>query len=116
MPRYIVTLTDDEMQEHKALVQKGGKGYCIRHAQILLKLNQKPENKLWIYDCIKDVYGASHSTIADIAKRLVLDGMEVALNRKKQENRRRKIIGDVEARICSIACSAPPQGASRWIM
>lgn len=26
MPRYIVTLTDNEIQELKALVQKGGKG------------------------------------------------------------------------------------------
>ena len=44
MPRYVVTLTDGEIQELKALVQKGGKGYRIRHAQILIKLDQKPEN------------------------------------------------------------------------
>ena len=35
---------------------------------------------------------------------------------KKQENRRRKVTGEVEARICTIACSAPPEGASRWTM
>ena len=40
MPRYVVTLTDKEIQELKALVQKGGKGYQIRHAQILLKLDR----------------------------------------------------------------------------
>ena len=34
----------------------------------------------------------------------------------KQENRRRKVTGDVEARICAIACSEPPEGASRWTM
>jgi hypothetical protein len=45
MPRYIVTLTEEEKQELKLLVQKGGKGYRIKHAQILLKLDQKPENK-----------------------------------------------------------------------
>lgn len=116
MPRYVVTLTDDEIQELKVLVQKGGKGYRIRHAQVLLKLDQKPENKSWTYDRIKDAYGASHSTIAGIAKRFVMEGMEAALSRKKQENRRRKVTGDVEARICTIACSAPPEGASRWTM
>ena len=52
MPRYVVILADDEIQELKALVQKGGKGYRIRHAQILIKLDQKPENKSWAYDCI----------------------------------------------------------------
>lgn len=116
MPRYIVTLTNDETQELKALVKKGGKGYRIKHAQILLKLDQKPENAAWTYDRIKDAYGASHSTIAGVAKRFVMDGMEAALGRKKQKNRHRKVTGDVEARICAIACSEPPEGASRWTM
>lgn len=116
MPRYIVTLTNDEIQELKALVQKGGKGYRIRHAQILLKLDQKPENEFWTYDRIKEAFGASHSTIAGIAKRFVMEGMDAALERKKQENRRRKVTGDVEARICAIACSTPPEGSSRWTM
>lgn len=116
MPRYIVTLTNDEIQELKALIQKGGKGYRIKHAQILLKLDHKPENKTWTYDRIKDAYGASRTTIAGIAQRFVMEGMEAALGRKVQENRRRKVTGDVEARICAIACSQPPQGASRWTM
>ena len=116
MPRYIVTLTNDEIQELKAIIQKGGKGYRIKHAQILLKLDQKPENKAWTYDRIKDAYGAARSTIAGIAQRFVMGGMEAALGRKVQENRRRKVTGDVEARICAIACSEPPEGASRWTM
>ena len=116
MPRYIVTLTDVEVQELKTMVQKVGKGYRIKHAQILLKLDQKPENKAWTYDRIKDAYGASRSTIAGIAKRFVMEGMEAALGRKVQENRHRKVTGDVEARICTIACSKPPEGASRWTM
>ena len=45
-----------------------------------------------------------------------MEGMEAALGRKVQENRRRKVTGDVEARICAIACSEPPEGASRWTM
>jgi transposase len=116
MPRYIVTLTEEEKQELKLLVQKGGKGYRIKHAQILLKLDQKPENKTWTYDRIKDAYGASRNTIAGVAKRFVMEGMEAALGRKEQKNRHRKVTGDVEARICTIACSDPPEGVSRWTM
>ena len=56
MPRYIVTLTNDEIQELKALIQKGGKGYRIKHAQILLKLDQKPENKAWTVDIFQNGY------------------------------------------------------------
>ena len=116
MPRYVVSLTDEERQELKSLVQKGGKGYRVKHAQILLKLDQRPENKAWTYDRIKDAYGASRSTIAGVAKRFVMEGMETALGRKEQKNRYRKMTGDVEARICTIACSEPPQGVSRWTM
>ena len=116
MPRYKVTLTNEEKQELKALIQKGGKGYRIKHAQILLKLDQKPENKAWTYDRIKDAYRASHGTIAGIAKRFVMEGLEAALGRKVHENWYRKVTGEVEARICTIVCSQPLEGASRWTM
>lgn len=116
MPRYEVTLTGEETKELERQIQKGGKGYRIKHAQILLKLNKCPENKEWTYDRIKDAYGASHSTIAGIAKRFVTEGLEAALGRKKQENRYRKVTGEVEARLCAIACSEAPAGASHWTM
>ena len=63
MPRYIVTLTDDETQKLKKLIQKGGKGYRIKHAQILLKLDQRPDNAGWTYDRIKEAYGTSNGTL-----------------------------------------------------
>ena len=116
MPRYIVALTEEERQELQSLIQKGGKGYRIKHAQILLKLDQKPENEAWTYDRIKDAYGASRNTIAGVAKRFILEGLEASLGRNAQENRYRKVTGDVEAKICTIACSDPPEGVSRWTM
>lgn len=116
MPRYIVTLTDDEIQELKGLIQKGGKGYRIKHAQILLKLDQKPENADWTYDRIREAYGVSNGTIAGVAKRFVTEGMAAALGRKEQQNRYRKVTGDVEAQICTIACSDAPEGRTRWTM
>ncbi len=116
MPRYIVTLTDDEIQELHRLIQRGGKGYRIKHAQILLKLDRKPYNVDWTYDRIQEAYGASRGTVAGVAKRFVTEGMEAALGRKKQQNRHRKVTGDVEAKICMIACSDAPDGHSHWTM
>lgn len=116
MPRYDVTLTDNEIQYLKGIIQKGGKGYRIKHAQILLKLDNKPSNADWTYVRIKEAYGTSNGTIAGTAKRFVMEGMEAALGRKKQQNRYRKVTGDVEAKICMIACSDAPEGCSRWTM
>lgn len=116
MPRYKVTLKEDERKELQNLIQKGGKGYRIRHAQILLKLDKIPENMDWTYERIQAAYGATHSTIAGVAKRFVFEGIEAALGRKKHENYHRKVTGEVEARICAIACSEAPEGYSRWTM
>ena len=95
MPRYKVSLTEEERQELGMVIQKGGKGYRIRHAQILLKLDKTPENSEWTYDRIQSAYRATHSTIAGIAKRFVFEGMEAALGRKKHDNYHRKATGEV---------------------
>ena len=116
MTRYRVTLTDEERRDLHKLIQKGGKGYRIRHAQILLKLDDIPENKGWTYEKIREAYGAVPATIADVAKRFVFEGLEAALGRKKQENYHRKVTGDIEARIVAIACSDPPEGRSSWTL
>jgi len=111
-----VTLTIEERRELQGLIQRGGKGYRIRHAQVLLKLDKIPENEDWTYNMIQDAYGPTHATIAGIAKRFVYEGFEAALGRKKHDNYRRKVTGEVEAKLCIIACSDPPDGCSRWTM
>ena len=116
MPRYKVTLTPEEIEELERMIEKGGKGYRIKHAQILLKLDQGIGHTAWSYEQIQEAYHTSQGTIAGVAKRFVLEGMEAALGRKKQENYHRKVTGDVEARLCAIACSTPPEGYSRWTM
>ncbi len=116
MSRYRVTLNDKEIEELEALIKKGGKGYRVKHAQVLLKLDEKPENKDWTYERIREAYSASSATIAGIAKRFVENGLEAALGRKKRENYPRKVTGEVEAKISVIACSEPPDGHSRWTM
>ena len=116
MEKYWVRLTDEEREDLRRLIQKGGKGYRIKHAQILLKLDQRLENIGWTYERIKDAYNVSNSMIAGVAKRFVPEGVEAALGRKNHANHRRKVTGEVEARICAIACSDPPEGRSRWTM
>ena len=90
--KYKVKLTEKERKELRALVQKGRtQGYRIKHAQILLKLDEIPENQEWTYDKIEEAYHATPHTISQIAKRFVTGGLEAALGRKEQVNRHRKI-------------------------
>ena len=115
--KYIVTLTDEERDMLQELIAKGRtQGYRIKHAQILLKLDEIPENREWTYDKIREAYHATPHTICQIAKRFVTGGVEAALGRKEQVNRHKKVDGRVEAHIIAIACSEAPEGRERWTL
>ena len=61
--KYRVTLTSDERERLRKIVSKGKtEGYRIRHAQILLKLDEIPENVYWTYDRIGASYSAARGT------------------------------------------------------
>jgi len=115
--KYYVTLSETEREDLKDLVRKGKtQGYRIKHAQILLKLDEIPQNEKWTIEMIGEAYHAGHSSISSIAKRFVLEGLEAALGRREQVNRRRKVDGEVEAYIVAIACSEAPEGRERWTL
>jgi transposase len=115
--RYIVTLTDAEKQELRDLVNKGKtQGYKIKHAQVLLALDEKRAKQNWTRDEICKAYKLNPSTVSHIAQRFVEEGLESALGRKEQVNRCRKVDGNVEAHIVAIACSEAPEGRARWTL
>ena len=99
------------------LITKGRtQGYRIKHAQILLKLDEIPENREWTYAKIQEAYHAALHTICQIAKRLVTGGVKAALGRTEQANRHKKVDGRIEAHIIAIACSEAPEGRERWAL
>lgn len=115
--KYFVTLTEGERQSLEEVIHKGKtQGYRIKHAQILLKLDEIPGNRDWTYQKIREAFGGTPHTICQVAKRFVTGGLETALGRKEQENRHRKIDGNVETRIIAIACSDPLEGHEHWTL
>lgn len=65
---------------------------------------------------ISKAFDVNERTVCQIARRFVEEGLESALERKKQLNRHHKITGDVEAQMIAIACSDAPEGYSRWTL
>ena len=116
--KYRVTLTDAERQTLQQLVKKGNTaGYRIRHALILLALDEIPANAHWSDERIGAAYGCRQRAVGELRKRFVEEGFEAALERKKRETPPRiKIDGEAEAKIIALACSAPPPGRSRWTL
>jgi len=115
--RYIVTLSKAERAELVELVNTGKtQGYRIKHAQILLGLDDNMPAERLTREEIRKAYRVNPSTISQIAQRFVEEGMESALGRKEQANRCRKVDGRVEAHIVAIACSEAPEGRERWTL
>ena len=57
------------------------------------------------------------ATVERVRRRCVEEGLEAALGRRQQLNRRqRKLDGAGEARLIALTCSQPPEGRASWTL
>jgi len=83
----------------------------------LLKADQGPRGPGWTDQQIAEPYGVTVLTVGRLRQRLVEQGLEDALTRRRHEpSARRKIDGATEAKAIALACGAPPAGRARWTM
>ncbi|MDR0377669.1 MAG: helix-turn-helix domain-containing protein, partial [Spirochaetaceae bacterium] len=83
--KYRVTLTAEERETLQKLIKNGRTaGDRIRHAQILLALDERPANESWSDRAIAAAYGSNLRSIGNIRKRFVEEGFQAALERKKR--------------------------------
>jgi len=115
---YVVELSRQEREYLKALLSKGkAAAYKRRHGQILLKSDAGPDGPGWTDRQIVEAFDVSRATVERVRARLVQEGLEAALGRKKQKSRKPEIIdGDTEAYLIALACSQPPEGRTRWTL
>ena len=115
--KYIVRLTVDERSLLEEVVSKGkAAAYKIKHANILLKVDA--DGPAWSDEETADAFGCHTNTVRNVRQRLVEQGLDAALGRKKQETPPRQKIfdGEKEARLIAVACSEPLEGCAGWTM
>ena len=114
--KYIVDLTDSERAELEQLTNKGKiAAYKMNHARILLLADINKQGGGWTDIKISEALNLGQATIERVRKRFVESGMESALSRREQKNRRSKIIdGEKEAYLIAIAGSETPTGQAKW--
>jgi transposase len=119
MKKYKVTLTADERQSLHNLVAAGkAAAQKLAHARLLLKADAAPDGPAWTDARIAEAVEVNRTTVEQVRQRFVEQGLEAALVRKKQDrpSRERKLDGAGEARLITLACSAPPQGRAAWTL
>ena len=116
--KYRIRLTTDEQQELKALVSRGRTvAYKQTHARILLMSDEAREDGGMKDADISGALGVGLSMVERVRRRCVEEGIESALNRKKQLRRRQKRLdGEREARLIAMACGEPPEGRASWTL
>lgn len=117
--RYRVTLTVSEREELEALLARGKADVRrLTHARILLKADEAEGGPGWSDSRIAEAVECGEATVERVRKRFVEEGLELALSpyRTPRREYRPKLDGDQEARLITLACSAPPEGRARWTL
>lgn len=115
---YKITLTQEERDELEGMTRKGREAARkVLYARALLLLDEgEGAKEKWNVDAVSSAVGMSDRTIEHLKERLVKYGLDAALERKKPclPSRRLLFDGEFEARLTQLACSAAPDGRSRW--
>lgn len=117
MVKYKVTLTQEERDYLKEITRKGKhSAKKVLHALILLNVDkgEYAESK-HTNEEICSILKVGMRTIDRVKQRFVLESMEAALGvAPTSREYQRKIDGETEAHLISIACSEPPKGYAKW--
>ena len=118
MKRYRVKLNAEERQELKTLVSRGrAAAYKQTHGRILLLSDAAHADGGMKDEDIGQVLQIGRATVERVRRRCVEEGLERALGRKEQLNRRQKRLdGQGEAHLIALACGEPPEGRASWTL
>lgn len=117
MIKYKVTLTKDERELLMANTKKGNHtAKKVIHSLILLNVDQGPHNEnRQTNEEVCNILKTGMRTIDRVKQRFVLEGLDAALGVAPTSRvYEKKVDGEIEARLISIACSEPPKGFARW--
>ena len=116
--RYRVRLSGEEREELKAIVSRGRTAaYKQTHARILLLSDEAQVGGAMKDEDVARSLQVGRATVERVRRRCVEEGLERALGRKEQLNRRQKRLdGQGEAHLIALACADPPEGRASWTL
>ena len=121
---YVVQLSSEEREQLQELIKKGNRkkgqrpsALKLTRARILLKADQADDAPAYTDAEIAEALDVSPKTVFNLRKKWVEMGLEQALERRLQQNRRQpKLDGKAEAKLVACSCGPPPEGRSKWTL
>lgn len=115
--KYIVRLSEQEQSLLQDVVKKlKGTSQKVQRANVLLKANIEGPN--WSDEKIAEALSCRTRTIENVRRRLVTEGLDGVLSRKKRKTppRAKVLDGKQEAEIIALRLSRPPAGFAKWTL
>jgi len=113
--KYIVRLSDKERGVCQDIVKRlKGTSEKVKRAQMLLRTDV--DGLAWPDAKIAESHSCSVRTVEKLRERLVTEGFETALERKKRAAPPSpgKLDGEAEAKLIALRLGKPPAGYGRW--
>jgi len=113
--KYLVRLSDEERGVCQEIVKRlKGTSEKVKRAQILLKADA--DGPAWPDAKIAEAFDCRVQTVESVRKRLVTEGFEAAVERKKRATPPTacKLDGEGEAKLIAMRLGKPPAGYGRW--
>lgn len=119
MKKYKVELDEKQRKQLESMIS-GGKESARNqmHARILLQADQGAQGPAWTDERIAEALIVGRATVERVRRRFVGGGLLDALVRRPQPERpeQRKMDGELEAHLITLACSQTEGGQKRWTM
>ena len=115
--KFVVKLDADERARLSDLISKGKTAAkTILKARILLKADQGEAGEGWSDEAICKALDTNITMVERVRAKLVDEGLDAVLTRKKRETPPITPIfdGERQAQLIALACSQPPEGFARW--
>jgi hypothetical protein len=116
--KYAVKLAEAERARLRTLVGSGtAAARTLTHARILLKANRGEGGPGWPDAAIAAALEVHPATVGRVRRTYAEAGLDAALTRRAPDRvYERRLDGEHEARLVAVACSAPPEGRTRWTL
>ena len=117
--KFVVKLSAPERVRLSQLISKGKtSAKVILKAGILLKADASEPGGGWADEDICTALCTNVTMVARVREKLVTEGLDAVLTRKKRETPPIQPIfdGEKQAQLTALACSQPPAGHARWTL
>jgi transposase len=119
MKKYKVQLDEKQRKQLESLLSGGKESARSQmHARLLLKADEGTQGPGWTDQQIAQALEVGTATVERVRKRFQQGGLLDALVRRPQPERpdQRKMDGELEAHLVTLACSQTEGGQKRWTM